>query len=338
MKVGMYYKNNDVRVEELILNSNIDNSIVIKVMSSGICGSDLMEWYRIKSAPRVLGHEVTGEVTKVIGPNTYHNLGDRVFVTHHVPCDNCKACFNGNETACPEFHGINNFNPGGFSEYLNVSGKSVRTGTLKLPDNVSYDEGTFIEPIGTVVRGLRKIDFKPANDIIVYGAGMAGQLFIKTAKAFGARNITALDINQDRLAIAKNNGADFIINNRGMDPPIKADNVIITTGNREVCQQALDKVERGGTLLYFAVPKPEETLDLNLNPFWRNDISIKTSYGAGPKDNSQALDLLSSKRIEVNDMITHTLPLEQIAEGFRIAEKGEGMKVIIKPHFNQYPK
>jgi L-iditol 2-dehydrogenase len=334
MKVGMYYSNSEIKVEELILNSTIDNSITIQVMSSGICGSDLMEWYRKKKAPLVLGHEVTGEVMEVRGPNIFHNRGDRVFVTHHVPCDNCKACFNGNETACPEFHNINNFIPGGFSEYLNVSGNSLKTGTLKLPDNISYDEGSFIEPLGTILRGLRKIDFKPGENVMVYGSGMSGQLFIKTAKAFGAGKISAVDINQDRLKMAKKFGADNITNSTHSPPVDYCDKVIVTTGNREACQRALENIAPGGTILYFAVPKPEENLQLDLNPFWRNDISIKTSYGAGPKDNYKALELLQNKRIEVEDMITHRLPLEKIAEGFDIAVKGEGLKVIIKPHMN----
>src|SRR5512133_4194274 len=122
MKVGMYYRNSDVRVEEQEVPEVGVNDLLIKVMASGICGSDLMEWYRIKRAPLVLGHELTGEIVAVGENVSEYQLGERVFATHHVPCDACSECLTGHTTACRTFQETNNFAPGGFAEYLRVTG------------------------------------------------------------------------------------------------------------------------------------------------------------------------------------------------------------------------
>lgn len=340
MKVGMYYNNRDVRVEEMPVPEVGEKDILIQVKASGICGSDIMEWYRIKRAPLVLGHEVTGEVVKVGSGVTKFTPGDRVFTIHHVPCDECEECLKGHHTACRDLQGINYFAPGGFSEFLRVSGKSVDTGTLKLPPEVSYEEGTFIEPLGTVLRGLRTADVKPGESVLILGSGLSGLLYVKAARALGAGNIIAADIQDNRLEAAKRFGATHTINASGDVPAaVKklnggrlADKVIICTGALPAISQALDSVERGGTVLFFAVPKPGETVPVDFNPYWRNDISFKTSYGSAPLDHYQALELIRRGNIDVKDMITTRLSLSDIAKGFAMAAEGKDcLKVIIEP-------
>lgn len=340
MKVGMYYNNRDVRVEEMPVPEVGEKDILIRVKASGICGSDIMEWYRIKRAPLVLGHEVTGEVVKVGSGVTKFAPGDRVFTIHHVPCDECEECLKEHHTACRDLQGINYFAPGGFSEFLRVSGKSVDTGTLKLPPEVSYEEGTFIEPLGTVLRGLRTADVKPGESVLILGSGLSGLLYIKAARALGAGNIIAADIQDNRLEAAARFGATHTINASGDVPALVkkvnggrlADKVIICTGALPAISQALDSVERGGTVLFFAVPKPGETVPVDFNPYWRNDISFKTSYGSAPLDHYQALELIRRGNIDVKEMITTRLPLEDIAKGFAMAADGKDcLKVIIEP-------
>ena len=340
MKVGMYYNNRDVRVEEMPVPDVGEKDILIKVKASGICGSDIMEWYRIKRAPLVLGHEVTGEVVKAGSGVTKFAPGDRVFTIHHVPCDECEECLKGHHTACRDLQGINYFAPGGFSEFLKVSGKSVDTGTLKLPAEVSYEEGTFIEPLGTVLRGLRTADIKPGESMLVIGSGLSGLLFVKAARALGAGNIIAADIQDNRLDAARRFGATHTVNAsenvpdavRKINGGRLADKVIICTGALPAIVQALDSVERGGTVLFFAVPKPGETVPVDFNPYWRNDISFKTSYGSAPLDHYQALELIRRGSIDVKEMITTRLPLSDIAKGFSMAAEGKDcLKVIIEP-------
>lgn len=340
MKVGMYYRNSDVRTEEQEIPAVGDGDVLIKVMASGICGSDLMEWYRIKRAPLVLGHELAGEVVAVGSGVDTVQVGDRVFATHHVPCDECIYCLSGHETACVTFQEQNNFTPGGFSQYLRVSGRSVRTGLLKLPDTMSFETATFIEPLATVVRALRTMALSPGDSIMIYGAGLAGLLFVKLAKALGAGTVVVADINDYRCAMAKRAGADHAVNATADLPAFLqqtcgrlADRVVISTGALPAIQAALQSVDRGGTVLFFAVAQPGETVAVDFNPFWRNDISFKTCYGAAPRDNRQALELLKHGTVTVEDMITHRLGIDQIGEAFGIAADPTGtLKVIIEPH------
>lgn len=340
MKVGMYYRNSDVRLEEQDIPAIGDDDVLIKVMASGICGSDLMEWYRIKRAPLVLGHELAGEVVAVGGNVDTVKTGDRVFATHHVPCDECRYCLSGHETACVTFQEKNNFTPGGFSQFLKVSGRSVRTGLLKLPDSISYETATFIEPLATVVRACRTMALAPADSVLIYGAGLAGILFVKLARALGAGTVTVADINGYRLEMAHKAGADFVVQASEDVPSYLmqscgrlADRVVISTGALPAAEAALQSVDRGGTVLFFAVAQPGETVAVDFNPFWRNDISFKTCYGAAPRDNRQAFELLKNGTVKVDDMITHRLGIDQIGEAFRIAAEPTGtLKVIVEPH------
>lgn len=341
MLVGMYYNNSKVEVEELPVPVVGDDDILVKVMASGICGSDVLEWYRIKKAPLVLGHEVAGEVFEVGKNVKKFKKGDRIFTTHHVPCDECYWCLTDHKTACEVFHTKNNFTPGGFSEFLRVSGRSVYTGTLILPEEMSYEEGSFIEPLGTVVRGLRAIDLKPGDTIVVLGCGIAGLLMIKLARALGAGRIIATDRYDYRLEAAKRFGADKTLRPEGdiydavreMNNGRLADNVIVCAGALPAAKQSLSLVDRGGTILFFAVPNPGEMVDIDFNPFWRNDISLKTCYGAAPIDNFQAMELIRAGSVNVRELITHRYNLKDIAMGFKMASEGKDcLKVIITPH------
>jgi len=341
MKVAMYYRNSDVRVETMPIPEVRPGDILVKVMASGICGSDLLEWYRIKRAPLVLGHEIAGEVLETGAGVECLKKGDRIYATHHVPCGQCRYCLRGSETACETFHGTNNFFPGGFAEYVRVSGRSVQAGTLVLPEEVSYEEGSFIEPLGTVLRCVRVAGLEPGESLLVVGAGIAGLLMIKAAVALGVGTIIAVDVSRYRLEAARRYGADIIVE-AGQDVPASirsacggrlADKVIVCTGALSAAYQALEAVDRGGTVVFFAVPRPGEMVSVDFNPFWRNDVTIRTCYGAAPLDALRALELLRHKRVTVSDMVTHRFSLDRIQEAFDIAGSPERcLKVIVQPH------
>ncbi|MFH0925778.1 MAG: alcohol dehydrogenase catalytic domain-containing protein [bacterium] len=341
MKVGMYYNNSDVRVVEQKIPTIGNNDILIKVMACGICGSDLMEWYRIKRAPLVLGHELAGEIVEIGKDVVQFQVGDKVFTTHHVPCNECYYCLTGHHTACQVFQTENNFEPGGFAEFLRVGGRSIKTGTFKLPKEMSYETATFIEPLATVVRALRTIDLQLGDNLMIFGCGLAGILFVKLARALGSGKIIVSDVSEYRMEIAKKSGAHLSISAKEDVPSFVrqnnnerlADKVIICTGALTAAKSALNCVDRGGNVLFFAVPKPGEKIPIDFNPYWRNDVSIKTCYGAAPLDNKQALDLLRTGVINVEDMITHRFSLNDIGEAFKRASKVDGtLKVIVEPN------
>jgi len=340
MRVAMYYNNRDVRVEEIPVPQIGDGELLVKVMASGICGSDVMEWYRVKKAPLVLGHEITGIVQDVGKGVKDYKIGDRVFASHHVPCNTCHYCLNGHHTACETLHKTN-YDPGGFSEYIRIPKINVELGVYLLPDEISFEDGTFIEPLACVVRGQRLARLKPGQSVLIIGSGIAGLLYIKLIRAAGAGRIIAADINEYRLNKARQYGADAVINAKDnikesllrFNEDRLAELVIVCTGALSGITQALRCVDRGGTILFFAVPEPEVMVPIPLNEFWRNEITLMTSYGASPLDIETTMRLMRSGRISVNEMITHRLSLNKAGLGFQLAaEAGESLKVIIEPH------
>lgn len=339
MRVAMYYNNNDVRIEEMPVPKIGKGELLVKVMASGVCGSDVMEWYRIKTAPRVLGHEITGEIVETGSEVKNYKKGDRIFVSHHVPCNTCRYCLNEYHTSCETLHKTN-FDPGGFAEYLRVPEINVKNGVYILPDNVSYEEGTFIEPLACVIRGQRVANIKLKQSILVIGSGISGLLHIHLARTLGAGKIIATDINEYRLDSALKFGADAVINaSENVPEQVKklndgrpADCVIICTGAMPAVKQAMQCVDKGGTILFFAVPEPGNDVTIPITDFWRNEIKIMTSYGASPSDLAAALDLIHQKKVRVQDMITHRLSLSEAGAGFKLVAEGkESIKVIIEP-------
>jgi len=339
MKVAMYYNNKDIRIEEIPKPKISPDELLVKVMACGICGSDVMEWYRIKKAPRVLGHEMTGEIVEVGKKVKKFKVGDRVFVSHHVPCNKCHYCLDGQHTVCETLHSTN-FDPGGFSEYLRVPKINVALGTFRLPDEISFEDGTFIEPLGCVIRGQRRANIKPNHTVLVIGSGISGILHIQLARVKGVKKIIATDVNEYRMNSAKKFGADVVIDAKE-DVPRRVrevnngklvDQVIVCTGAVSAINQALKSVDKGGTILFFAPTDPGIDIALPFNEFWSNQITLTTTYAAAPDDIKEAIDLIRSKKINVHDMITHRLNLAETCKGFQIvADAKDSIKVIIEP-------
>ena len=340
MLAAYYYNNHDVRVEQIPVPKIGEEEVLLKVMASGICGSDVIEWYRLPKAPRVLGHEATGIIDQVGSKVKTVKVDDRVFVSHHVPCNNCRYCKRGSQTACHTLH-TTNYYPGGFSQYIQVPKINVQYGIYKLPDTMSFEEGTFIEPLACVSRGQRLANLGKDDSLLVIGSGISGILHVQLAKFKGVRNIIVADINPYRLELATKFGATHALDSK-VDLPQKlkeanngllADQVIVCTGATSAAMAALDCVDNGGKILFFAVPDPSVKLPVPINQFWRNEITMQTSYGAAPNDLRDSLKLLATGKFDVAGMVTHRLPLREAQEGFRLmAEAGKSLKVILEPN------
>jgi len=332
----MWYSNKDIRIEEAPTPKPGPEEILVKIISCGICGSDIVEWYRLPRAPLVQGHEIGGEIVEVGGSVKNFRPGDRVFVAPKVPCMECYYCKNEHYPVCSN---IKDRMPGGFAEYVLVPESLVENGTYLLPNNVTCDQSTFIEPLACVVRAQRLAGVKNDQTAMVIGCGMSGLLHIKLAKAKKCR-IIATDINEKRLEFAKKIGADFTINAKEDVPERliaenrkKADVVILCSSAISAVEQAWKCVDKGGVMVFFAVPGPDKVVTIPINYFWTKEIRIITSYYCGPPDIVDAIKLIESGEIEVDDMITHILPLKDTAEGFQLVMDGnESLKVIIKPN------
>ena len=340
MRVAMYYNNKDIRLEEMPVPEIGPGELLIKIIASGICGSDLMEWYRIHKAPLVLGHEIAGMVEKIGDGVTQYRKGDRVSASHHVPCNNCHYCLNGHHTVCDMLRKTK-FYPGGFAEYVLLPAINVDRGVYTLPDEVSYEDGSFVEPLACVFRGQRLAGLKPGSSVLVIGSGISGLLHIQLAQALGAGRIVATDINEFRLDAAKRAGANYTINAldystellRDINDGRLADLVIICTGAATAINQGLESVERGGTILFFAATDKGVTIPISFNDLlFRNEVTLMSSYAGNRADHMTALDLIRSKRVRVKELITHRLDLEETELGFKLVAEGKSsIKVIIEP-------
>jgi L-iditol 2-dehydrogenase len=339
MRVAMYYNNRDVRLEELPVPRIGAGELLIRTRASGICGSDLMEWYRVKKAPLVLGHEITGEVAEVGAGVANFKVGDRVFSSHHVPCGKCRYCLAGHQSVCDLLR-TTHFDPGGFAEYIRVPKINVELGTLRIPDAMTFDEGSFIEPLACVVRAQRFAGLAAGHTVLVMGSGISGLLHIQLARARGAGRIVATDISDFRLKAAAQFGADATLHGsedvparvRDLNDGRPADVVIICTGAMPAIQQAIHSVDRGGTLLFFAPTAAGVDVPIPIFDYWRDEISVVTSYAGSGEDLKESLELIRERRVRVGDMVTHRLPLAEAGEGFLLTASGRNsIKVILDP-------
>jgi len=336
----MWYNNRDVRVEEMPTPRIGDGELLVRVEASGICGSDVMEWYRLDRAPLVLGHEIGGQIVDTGNGVERYQEGERISAAHHVPCNTCHYCLGGHHTVCDTLRHTS-FDPGGFAEYIRLPAINVDRGVFVLPHEVSFEEATFIEPLACVLRGQRQAQIQPGQSVLVIGSGIAGLLHVQLAKALGAGLIVATDVSNYRLEAAHRFGADITIRAeeyaidrlRQVNQGCLADLVIICTGATPAIKQALESVERGGTILFFAPTDPGVSIPISINDlFWRNDITITTSYAGSPADYSAAMELIRARRINVREMITHRLGLAETGLGFQlVAEAQNSIKVIVEP-------
>jgi L-iditol 2-dehydrogenase len=282
---------------------------------------------------------MTGEIVEV-GINVKgYKVGDRVFVSHHVPCNTCHYCLGGHYTVCDTLRKTN-FDPGGFAEFIRIPRINVDRGVFLLPDEISYEEGTFIEPLACVLRGQKTTHLKPGQTVFIIGGGITGLLHTKLAKSLGASSVVVTDINKKRLVYAEKFGARAgILANNNIPKHLKevnngrlAEVVIVATAALEAFYMAWKTVDRGGTILMFAPPEPGIDIALPLFDIWHDGIAITTSYAGSPLDISEAIELIRSKNITVKDMITHRFPLVRAGKGFSLVERAQdSIKVIIEP-------
>lgn len=341
-RVAVYHNNSDIRIEERSIPQIGAGESLVRIRASGICGSDVMEWYRVPKAPLVLGHEVAGDVVAVGEGVCNIRVGDRVVVSHHVPDNTCRYCLAGNHTACHTLH-TTNFDPGGFAQYVRVPALQTDRGMLILPADVTYDEGSFVEPLGCVVRAQVRAGVRPGAKVLVIGSGISGLLHIRLALALGAGRVFATDVSGYRLEWALRSGAteafDAIAAGDALATQLReanggnlADLVLLCTGAPSAIEQGLACLDSGATFVFFAPPPPGEPYPMPMADLWRREVTVRTAYGAAPSDLAVALDLIASHRVRVDDLITHRLPLDRTAEGFAlVAAATESVKVIIEP-------
>jgi L-iditol 2-dehydrogenase len=339
MKVARYYSRQDVRVEEVPVPKIGPGEMLVQVKACGLCGSDLMEWYVEKKAPEVLGHEPAGVVAEVGEEVTKFEVGDRVFVHHHVPCFTCHHCVRGHYTLCETFKATH-LDPGGFAEYFRVPALNVQRDVLKLPAEMSFEQGTQIEPLATCIRGIERTSIQPGDTVVVIGAGVTGLMNMQLANVYGAGKVVVTDFSPFRLDMARRLGTDHALNAREdvltalkeLNGGRKADVVIVTAGSIRAMEQGMALAGGGGTVLLFAPSHPEATLSMSPCHLLFSEITITSTYSCSHVETRQALKLIQGGRVNVEELITHRFDLTGVGEAINLAaEAGESMKILITP-------
>ncbi|MBN1217884.1 MAG: zinc-dependent dehydrogenase [Anaerolineae bacterium] len=339
MKVARYYTRQDIRVEEMPVPKIGPGEILIQVKVCGLCGSDLMEWYVKTKAPEVLGHEPAGVVAEVGDGVTEFEVGDRVFVHHHVPCFTCHHCIRGHYTLCATFKATH-LDPGGFAEYLRVPTLNVQRDVLKLPSDMSFEQGSQIEPLATCIRGIERAGLQPGDTVVVIGAGVTGLMNMQLANIYGAGRVIVTDFSPFRLEMARRLGADHVIDAREdvrnalteLNEERKADVVIVTAGSIKAMEYALTLAGGGSTVLFFAPSSPEETLSISPHQLLFSEISLVSTYSCTHIETRQALKLIQGGRVNVEELITHRFDLNGVGTAINLAaQAGESMKILITP-------
>ncbi|MFQ5712118.1 MAG: zinc-dependent dehydrogenase [Candidatus Geothermarchaeales archaeon] len=338
MKVAVYYSPTDVRYEEVPRPEVKPGEIVVDMRACGLCGSDLMEWYLKDRAPLVLGHEPSGIVSEVGDGVVDLQPGDRVFAHHHVACLSCHYCAHGDFTLCQQFSQTH-LDPGGFAESFKVPAENVQRDVLKIPDDLSFEEATLIEPMACCIRAISKCDVQLGDAVAIIGAGPAGIIHAELAKILGAGIIIISDFIEYRLEAAKRFGVDVAINPSEEDVVERvreatngrgADVVIVTAPSVEALSTGIDVCRRGGVLCLFAPTSPDKNLVVSPHKLFFFETSIIPSYSTSHFETRIALRLIRSKRVRARELITHRFKLDQVGDAIRLASKsGECLKIIV---------
>jgi len=338
MRVVEYHANNDVRIVNLPVPEIGPGELLVQLRACGICASDVMEWYMQPRAPLYPGHEPVGVVAAVGDGVQQFAVGQRVFFHHHVPCMVCHFCQRGSFSQCVTFRTTRLY-PGGLAEYVRVPAPNVERDVLLLPAEISFEAATLIEPLACCLRGIERATIQTGDCVCVLGAGSNGLMLAQLAKQRGAGRVIILDLIPYRLQRALEAGVDVALDptsqplleqiyaiNDGRKPDI----VIVTPSKISIIEQGIELVGPGGTLLLFAPPAHEKILSLSPNRFFFQEITLRTSYSAGPYETRQALELLRCGRIRPETIITHRFGLHDAAQAFKmVANPGDALKVVI---------
>lgn len=340
MKVAVYYNNHDVRIEEREKPEPKGGEILVRTKACGVCVADTMEWYLTPRAPLSLGHEPAG-VIEAIGPDVKRfKPGDRVAVHHHVACLNCEHCRRGNFTMCETFRKTH-IQPGGFSEFFIASALHVERDTLILPENVSFEAGTLVEPLGCVVHAIRKAGIKAGDSVALIGTGTMGLMFIQTLLYWGVRDLVVYEVLDWRIKKAKDFGAkNVLVPDR--NPEIEAarlqsilnsngaDKVIIAAKDINAMKLGMRLANKGGTVTFFATPHPDEYVELFPSYIFFNEITINSTYSADHLDTRMALNLIANGDVSAEKIISHQFPLEKLSDAIlQTASRQESLKCVI---------
>lgn len=338
MRVARLHSYSDIRIEEMPIPEPGPGEALIRTRASGICSGDAMPWYIEKKAPLVLGHEPCGEVVRLGQGAMGVSVGSRVFVHHHAPCFVCRFCRRGDYVQCATWRS-SRIAPGGISEYILVPEVNLRYDTIELPAELSFEDGAMVEPLGCVVKAMKRARVMKGDTALVIGLGFMGMLGVMTLKGYGATRVIGADMVPYRLDKARELGADEVIDvSRGalveqiarLTDGAMANIVVVGPNDAAVMSAGISCAAPGGTVLLFTPARPGQSLAIDPNEIYFKDISIVPSYSCGPTDTADAVEILRSGKVRAERLVTHRFGIDQAAEAFRItAEARDSLKCMV---------
>ena len=309
--------------------------LLLRVRGCGLCGSDIAKLTDPGArVPAVLGHEVVGDVIEVGTGVSGFAVGDRVVAAHHVPCGECHYCRRGSESMCRAFK-ASNLDPGGFAEFVRVPADNVRAATFRVPDHVTDEEASFVEPLACCLRAVERARVQPGDVVLVIGLGSIGGLFVQLSVRAGAA-VVGVDQDGARLALAQRFGAsgalpaDAIALARQASDGRGVDHVVITAGAAAVLPSAVAAVRDGGAIHYFA-GGPGDVLPVALETLYHRELTVTATYSSSPATLARAFWLIAAGKVDVDGLVSHRLPLERLAEGVDLVRRRQALKVYVTP-------
>ena len=346
MLAAVYRGVNDVRMESVPVPQIGPGEILVRVHTCGICGTDLKKIATgSHSAPRIFGHETTGVVARVGDSVTEFRVGDRVMVFHHIPCGDCYYCRHKVFAQCPTYKKVGatagyEASGGGFAEYVRVMDWIVRKGVVRIPEGVSFEQASFIEPVNTCLKGVEIMRLTPGESVLVIGQGPIGIMLAVLARRAGARVLTS-DLFPQRHTMSKAFGLDENIDASTSDTARAtkeltegrgADAVILAVAGNMLIRPAMDATRPGGRVLLFAQTQHGEA-SIDPAAVCVDEKSLLGSYSASVDLQEESARFVLSREVDLERLITHRFPLAESVEALRLAAnpQPDSMKVVIQP-------
>lgn len=340
MKVGRLSDHGTVLLEERPEPVAGTGEVTVRLAACGVCGTDLEKLRGNYRSAGILGHEPVGRVAAVGAGVEGLAEGDRVFVHHHVPCYACEVCARGDYTFCPTYSRTN-LDPGGFAEVFRVPAENVRAGAvLRLDASVDWKTGALLEPAGCARTALRKVGLPDRATVFVLGLGPVGLLYARLARSLGAAWVGGAEISPLRRDAATRGAVDATVDPREpgavralVDHATRGrgvDLAVVATGHPSVVRSATELVRRGGTVNLFGLPEAGSRLDADLQDLYLRGIRLVPSYATTEPDIREVHEWVVGRSLSIGDLVSHELPLAEIAEAFRLAgTPTESVKVVV---------
>jgi L-iditol 2-dehydrogenase len=346
MQAAVYRGINDVRMETVPVPQIGPGEMLLRVHSCGVCGTDLKKISTgSHSAPRIFGHETSGMVAAVGEGVREYRVGDRVMVFHHIPCRHCFYCENKTFAQCTTYKKVGctaGFEPsgGGFAEYVRVMDWIVQHGTVRIPENVSYEQACFVEPVNTCMKGIEALQLRRGETVLTIGQGPIGIILSVLARRAGASLITS-DLYPERLRIGSSFGLDLTIDAsranvvkrvRELTEGRGADAVILAVGSNSLIRAAMDAARPGGRVLLFAQTQHGEAV-IDPAAVCVDEKTLVGSYSASVDLQQESMQFVMGREMDLERLISHRFPLDQSTQALDLAARPQpsSMKIVIQP-------